>query len=61
MNYLVGDIGNTITKICIITKNSKIEKQYSIATKELFDKRNIYKFFNQFINSFPLRGLPVLY
>ena len=47
MNYLVGDIGNTITKICIITKNSKIEKQYSIATKELFDKRNIYKFFNQ--------------
>ena len=45
MNYLVGDIGNTSTKICLINKNSKIINQYSIETKNLFLKNNIYKFF----------------
>ena len=36
MNYLVGDIGNTLTKICLVNKNSKIIKEHSIETKELF-------------------------
>ena len=45
MNYLVGDIGNTSTKICLINENSKIINQYSIETKNLFLKNNIYKFF----------------
>jgi len=45
MNYLVGDIGNTSTKICLVNKNSKIIKEYSVETKQLSVKINIYKFF----------------
>ena len=41
MNYLVGDIGNSLTKICLVN-NSKILKEYSIETKELLIKINIY-------------------
>ncbi len=44
MNYVVGDIGNTLTKICIVNKNFKISKEYSIETKKLFLNSNIYKF-----------------
>jgi len=46
MYYLVGDIGNTANKICLISKNSKISKEYSIETKKLFFANNIYKFFS---------------
>jgi len=44
MNYLVGDIGNTLTKICIVNKNFKISKEYSIETKKLLLNNNVYKF-----------------
>ena len=46
MNYLVGDIGNSLTKICLVN-NSKILREYSIETKELLIKVNIYRFFKQ--------------
>ena len=46
MNYLVGDIGNTLTKICLINQNSKILKEYSINTKELHKKNKIHNFLN---------------
>ena len=46
MNYLVGDIGNTLTKICLVNENSKILKEYSIETKDLLVRNNIYKLFN---------------
>ena len=49
MNYLVGDIGNTLTKICLVNKNSKIIKEHSIETKELFIKTNISKFLNSIL------------
>jgi len=45
MNYVVGDIGNTLTKVCIVNENYKILKEYSIETKKLLKKNNIYKFF----------------
>ena len=44
MNYLVGDIGNTLTKVCVVNKNFKISKEYSIETKKLLLANNIYKF-----------------
>ena len=47
MNYLLGDIGNTSTKICIINKKSRILKELSIETKELLVDINIDKFFKQ--------------
>ena len=43
MNYLVGDIGNTSTKICLISKSSKIIKEYSVETKKLLIKKKIEK------------------
>jgi type III pantothenate kinase len=46
MNYLVGDIGNTSTKICLINKNFRIIKELSIDTKKLLVNVNIDKFFN---------------
>ena len=46
MNYLVGDIGNTLTKICLINENSKILKENSIERRELLVKNNIYKIFS---------------
>ena len=45
MDYLVGDIGNTLTKICLINNRSKIKKQYSIETKILSINNNLNKFF----------------
>jgi len=47
MNYLLGDIGNTSTKICIINKKSRILKELSIETKDLLIDINIDKFFKQ--------------
>ena len=44
MNYLIGDIGNTLTKICIVNENFKIFKEYTIETKKLLLGKNIYKF-----------------
>ena len=46
MSYLVGDIGNTLTKICLINDNSRIIKELSIETKKLNTKNNIYKLLN---------------
>jgi len=45
MDYLVGDIGNTLTKICIVSKKFKISKEYSIETKKLLLGNNIKFFF----------------
>jgi type III pantothenate kinase len=44
MNYLVGDIGNTLTKICLISKNSKILEEYSVETNKLLLEKNIHNF-----------------
>jgi len=46
MKYLVGDIGNTLTKICLINNDSKILKEYSIETNDLRVKNSIYRFLN---------------
>ena len=44
MNYLVGDIGNSYTKISILKKNFTIKKSFSLKTKDVykFDKLNIF-------------------
>ena len=50
---LIGDIGNTVTKICLISQKKKIIKRISINTKqitnryeELFTDKN-YTYFNK--------------
>ena len=49
MNYILGDIGNTLTKVCLVNYNYKIIKEYSIETKKLFKEKNILIFFNPFL------------
>ncbi len=50
MNYLVGDIGNTLTKLSILNDNFKSKKIYNIETKKILQgnlKKNIL---NKIIN-----------
>ncbi len=53
MNYLVGDIGNTLIKISILNHNFKIKKTYNIETKKIYKK--IFK--NKFLDKFKKRHL----
>jgi len=46
MNYIIGDIGNTSTRICLLNK-SKILKSISFDTKNIFLKDYIKKIFKR--------------
>jgi len=50
MKILIGDIGNTLTKLCLINEKSKIIKEYNIETKNLVKKKNLIKFINPILN-----------
>ena len=50
MNYLVGDIGNTSTKISILNHKFDIKKSYNLNTKKLYKKKNINNFFKKFLS-----------
>ena len=44
MNILVGDIGNTITKICLVNKkNFKVKKEIFFNSGEIFSKNSLSK------------------
>tara|TARA_B100001093_G_scaffold520176_1_gene613340 strand:- start:1919 stop:2671 length:753 start_codon:yes stop_codon:yes gene_type:complete len=45
MKYLIGDIGNTHTKISLLDDKFKILKSFHIKTKKLYKKKNIKFFF----------------
>ena len=49
MYYIVGDIGNTSTRICLLNK-SKILKSIIFDTKNIFLKGYIKKIFNKFFH-----------
>ena len=40
MLFLVGDIGNTLTKICLMNKKNKIIKSFSLETTKFYRKKN---------------------
>ena len=42
MKYLIGDIGNTSTKICILSKKFKILRSYNFDTSKMY-KNNVLK------------------
>ena len=50
MNYIVGDIGNTYTKISILNYKFDIKKSYNLKTHKLYQKKNITIFFKKFLN-----------
>ena len=47
MNYIIGDIGNTSTRICLFN-NSNIVKSIIIDTKKIFLKGYFKKILNKF-------------
>ena len=49
MNYIIGDIGNTSTRICLLNK-SKIMKSVIFDTKRIFLNNFVRKIFNKFLN-----------
>ena len=49
MNYIIGDIGNTSTRICLLNK-SKILKSISFDTKNIFLKDYIKRFLSGYLN-----------
>jgi len=50
MNVLIGDIGNTLTKLCLVNKRSVIIKEYNIETAKLIKEKNLIKFLNPILN-----------
>ena len=49
MKYLVGDIGNTLTKVSLLNKDFIIIKSLSVQTEKLYKKKFQYYFFNKFL------------
>ncbi len=48
--YIIGDIGNSLTKISLLDHKLNISKSYNIKTKKLLNKNNNNIFFNKIIN-----------
>ena len=42
MKYLIGDIGNTSTKICILSRKFQILRSYNFETSKMY-KNNLLK------------------
>ena len=49
MYYIVGDIGNTTTRICLLNKNYKINQTVIIDTKKILIKSYIKKIFKKLL------------
>ena len=50
MNYLVGDIGNTLTKVSLLNHNFKIIKSYNIESSKIIILKNRNKYLKKIIN-----------
>ena len=51
MNYIVGDIGNTSTRICLLNQKTKIIKSVIFDTKKILIKNNLKKIFKSFLKN----------
>jgi type III pantothenate kinase len=50
MKILIGDIGNTLTKFCLVNEKLLIIKEYNTETKNLIKKNFLIKFLNPLLN-----------
>ena len=50
MNYIVGDIGNTSTKVCILNNKFEIVKSFNFETIKIFKKRYLKKMLSNYLN-----------
>ena len=49
MNYLVGDIGNTSTRVCVLNNEHLIIKSFTFDTQKLFKKKYFNKSFSKIL------------
>ena len=49
MNYLVGDIGNTSTRVCVLNNKHLIIQSLTFDTKKLFKKKYFNKSFSKIL------------
>ena len=49
MNILIGDIGNTLTKLCLINEKLVIIKEYNIETAKIIKEKNLIKLFKSIL------------
>jgi len=50
MQILIGDIGNTLTKLCLVDETSLLIKEYNIETIKIFKEKNLIKFLNTILS-----------
>ena len=50
MKYIVGDIGNTSTKICILNDKFKIIKSFNFETIKIYKKNFLKKILKNYLN-----------
>ena len=50
MKYIVGDIGNTSTKICVLNNKFKITRSFNFETIKIFKKNYLKKTLTKFLN-----------
>ena len=50
MKTLIGDIGNTLTKLCLFDERSIIVKEYNIETPKIVKGKNFIKIFKPILN-----------
>ena len=50
MHFIIGDIGNTSTRICVLNNKSKIIKSVILDTKKIFIQKYILIIFKKFLN-----------
>jgi type III pantothenate kinase len=50
MKILIGDIGNTLTKLCLVDETSAFIKEYNIETAKIIKEKNLTKFLNPILS-----------
>jgi len=46
MKILIGDIGNTLTKLCLVDESLTLIKEYNVETAKIIKEKNLIKFLN---------------
>ena len=50
MYILLGDIGNTLTKLYLVNEKLSIIKEYNVETQKIIKEKNLIKFLNPILN-----------
>jgi len=50
MKYIIGDIGNTTTKICVLDRKFVALRSFIFETKKIYDKKYSKNFFKKILN-----------